>query len=182
MSLLRKYGMATEILFPLISSGSTQFTSGSTGYTPVEGDVKISKDFGAAQNTNALPSYHWMGNGVLWKLSLTASEMQANLVAITVIDASPKAVEDQSILIETYGTSGSGNLNLSDFADEYLKRDFKSVTGEASFSALNAHRANRYFDTSGSTYTVRKEDGVTGAWTAHLLLSTSGSPVTGVTT
>lgn len=191
MSELFKYGVAATIYFPLIKAGSNNFAV-SGDYTHSSGDVKISKDGGAAATATNAPSAITMGNGAIWKLDLTATEMQAGQIVVTVIDATTKAVEDQAILIQTYGNASALHafdldtatqaVTVSDktgfaltstehnnIADALLKRDWSSVTGEAGRSVLNALRFLRNkWSVSGTTLTVTKEDDSTSAWTATL--------------
>lgn len=177
-ALIREYGVATTIYFPLIDAGTQNFAV-SGDYTHASGDTKISKDGGAAANTTNAPAAITMGNGAMWELDLTATEMQAKTIVITIIDAATKAVEDQMIVIETYG-AGNGELDLNDFADALLKRDWTSVTGEAARSVLNALRKLRNkWSISGSTLTVTKEDDSTSAFTETLTTSASTDRITG---
>lgn len=98
MAELRKYGVATKILFPLVERDAVDFAAGVGIFA---GDVKISKDEGAFANTANTPTHE--GNGI-YSLALTATEMQAARIVVTVIDQSATKVwEDQAILIETYG-------------------------------------------------------------------------------
>lgn len=106
MELLRKYGVQTDIYFPLIVAGSNDF-AGSGDYTYAAGDIKISKDGGAAANPTNSPSAIAMGNAAKWKLTLTATEMQAAKIDVVVSDAATKAVEDQMLLIATYGNASA---------------------------------------------------------------------------
>jgi ActR/RegA family two-component response regulator len=67
-------------------------------------------------------------------------------------------------------------------ADALLKRDWAGLTGEASYSVLNALRAVRGpWDTPGGVYTVYKEDGTTVAWTRTLGTDPLGEPITSFT-
>ena len=102
--MLRKYGTATHIYIPIVKASSANFAVGAD-WTPAAGDVKISKDGGAAANVTNLPSAIAMGNGAMWDFSLTATEMQAASVVVIVADSATKAVEDQAIVIETYGNA-----------------------------------------------------------------------------
>lgn len=103
------YGTAVHLQKPIIKAGSTDFAN--TGdWTPVAGDVKISKDLGAAANVTNLPTATAMGNGSLWDFSLTAAEMQARKVRITVCDAATKAVTDVSFEIDTYGDPSAQHI------------------------------------------------------------------------
>lgn len=100
MELLRKYGVLVILPpIPLIDFGATDFES--TPVTFAAGDTKISKDGGAFSNTTNNPVH--VGNG-MYALTLTAVEMQAARIAISIIDQTgPKEWEDQGIIISTYG-------------------------------------------------------------------------------
>lgn len=104
MEILRKYGVQTDFYFPLIKRDVADFAV-SADYTHSAGDVKVSKDGGAAATATNAPSAITMGNGGMWKLTLTATEMQAAKIAITIIDAATKVIEDQMILVSTYGNA-----------------------------------------------------------------------------
>jgi hypothetical protein len=109
MSELRKYGEATTILFPLIARNVVDFN---TAATFASGDTKIIKDEGAAANTTNNPAHE--GNGI-YSLALTATEMQAARIAVTLIDSATKVWEDQAVIIETYGhASAQHALDLDD--------------------------------------------------------------------
>lgn len=172
-ALLREYGVATTIAFPLIKAGTSDFATGSD-YTPVSGDVKISKDEGAANTTaTATPTALTMGNGAIWTLPLTGTEMSASRIYITVIDAATKAVNDQMIIIETYG-AGNGTVEINRWSDGLLKRDWTSVTGEASRSVLNALRKIRNkWSIASTTITYTKEDDSTSAFSSTITVNGS---------
>lgn len=98
-SILRKYGVATDVYVPMIKAGVQDFAQ-AADWTPAAGDTKISKDGGALANLGSNPSH--IGSGV-WKFTFTATEMQAAKIFVSVVDSATKAVEDQAILIDTYG-------------------------------------------------------------------------------
>lgn len=109
-----KYGVARHIYIPVIKRGLADFAVGAD-WTPAAGDVKISKDGGAAANVTNLPTAIAMGNGAVWDFSLTATEMQAAQVVVTVADSATKAVEDQSFIIETHGhASAQFQIDMAD--------------------------------------------------------------------
>jgi len=116
MEVLRKYGEATVVSFPLVDAGSNDFES--TPVTFAAGDTQIAKDEGAFANTTNNPAHE--GNGI-YSLSLTATEMQAARIVVTIIDSATKAWEDQSVIISTYGNASaqhafdldSATVNLS---------------------------------------------------------------------
>lgn len=98
----RKYGVATHIYIPIPKAGSANHAV-SGDWTPAAGDVKIKKDTGAAANVTNLPTAVAMGNSTVWDFSLTATEMEAAQVIVTVSDSATKAVDDTGFIIETYG-------------------------------------------------------------------------------
>ena len=99
MEVLRKYGVATTVIVPLIDRGTQDFES--TPATFAAGDIKIIKDEAASANTTNLPTHE--GHGI-YSLALTAAEMQAARIAITWIDlTATKLWEDQGIILSTYG-------------------------------------------------------------------------------
>ena len=100
--LLRRYGTATQIQFALITAGGTDFESGATF---ASGDVQISKDGGAFANATNSPSH--IGNGI-YALNLTATEMEAKNVVVTVIDQdATKVFEDQMIPLSTLNNASA---------------------------------------------------------------------------
>lgn len=100
--ILRKYNTATaagtHIRIPIPKAGSADFATDSD-WTPAAGDVKISKDGGAEANIGTLPTF---SNGA-WEFQLTGAELTAKTVHIKIVDSATKAVEDQFIVIETFG-------------------------------------------------------------------------------
>lgn len=101
-----KYGVARHIFINVPKAGSANHAVGAD-WTPSAGDVKISKDGGAAANVTNLPTAIAMGNSAIWDFSLTATEMQAAQVNITVADSATKAVDDTGFVIETYGNASA---------------------------------------------------------------------------
>lgn len=174
MALLRKYNTATTIYFPLIDAGTNNFAV-SGDYTHASGDVKISKDGGAAATATNSPSAITMGAGGMWSLALTATEMAAKTVIVTVIDTATKAVEDQMVIIETYG-SNNGEINLWD----WWTFDGSTMTGESRRSPWNGLRKLlNLWSISGTTLTVTKEDDTTTAYTETLTVAAGADSVTG---
>jgi len=108
-AILRKYATATasgtHIRVPIIKAGSNDFAAGGD-WTPQAGDVKVSKDGGAQANIGTLPTY---SNGA-WEFQLTGTELTASQVEIMVVDSATKAVEDQCILVETYGHTSAMHI------------------------------------------------------------------------
>lgn len=106
MPFLSKYGVARHIYIPIPKAGSANHAVGAD-WTPAAGDVKISKDGGAAANVTNLPSAIAMGNSAQWDFSLTATEMQAAQITVIVSDSATKAVDDTGFEIETYGNASA---------------------------------------------------------------------------
>ncbi|UCE90796.1 MAG: hypothetical protein JSV90_05010 [Methanobacteriota archaeon] len=103
MEILRLRNTATTIYFPMIKAGAQDFAQGGD-WGPVSGDCKYSEDGAAFANTTNLPTHE--GSGI-WSLPLVAGELDGKITVISIVDSAPKAVEDQAILICTYGSSGA---------------------------------------------------------------------------
>ena len=179
-ALQRKYGTATTIYFPLIKAGSNNFAV-SGDYTHASGDVKISIDGGAAATATNAPSAITMGNGAMWKLDLTSGELTGKTIAVTIIDATTKAVEDQMILIETYGDN-AGELDMRQFADTLLARSVSGVEASAAEHSLTTLILMALeMSISGTTMTIKRTDGSTTHATKTLTATAGVDPVTGIT-
>ena len=113
---LRKYGAGTDadIYVPIIKRDSVDFAV-SADWTPAAGDVKVSKDGGAAANIGTLPTAVTMGNTAMWKFVFSDAELQCKYLSISVSDSATKAVEDQFFAIETYGHASA--MYKPDFSD-----------------------------------------------------------------
>ena len=88
----------------------------------------------------------------------------------------------EGVLVQTNNDKTGYTLTTADkqaIADELLKRDFNSVSGEAARSMLNALRflRNRWA-VSGTTLTVYAENDTTVAWTATITTDAAADPVT----
>ena len=120
-----KYGVQTVFTFVIPKAGSTDFAA--TGdWTPATADTKISKDGGNVANTTNPPSAVGGTGSVLWTLTLTATEMQAAVIDIQIVDAATKAVADQALKIYTFGNASAKILNdwsadVAQTGDSYAK-------------------------------------------------------------
>lgn len=114
MAFLSKYGVARHIYIAVPKAGSANHAVGAD-WTPVAGDVKISKDGGAAANVTNLPTAIAMGSSAIWDFSLTTTELQAAQVVVTVADSATKAVDDTGFEIELYGNASA--QHVVDLAD-----------------------------------------------------------------
>ena len=106
MEIQAKYGIQQTFYFTMVTAGSTDLAA--TGdWTPAATDANIIKDGGTtAQCTNTITSE----GDVIWSLTLTAAEMQATRIAISIVDSATKAVEDNVLIINT---QFSGQLEAS---------------------------------------------------------------------
>lgn len=171
---LSKYGVARDIIIPIPKAGSADFAIGAD-WSPAAGDVKISKDGGAAANVTNLPTAITMGNGAVWKFQLTADEMQAAQVVVTVVDSATKAVDDQAFIVETYGdSSGQHALDLDTTVDTAVwskaMSELSSVPGVTG-SVLQALEwlfvlARNKREQTSTEETLYKDDGTTEIATA----------------
>ena len=111
---ISKYGVAVHVYIPMIKRGVVDFAV-SADWTPAAGDVKVSKDGGAAANVTNLPVAITMGNTAMWDYSMTATEMQAAKVMVTIADSATKAVEDSMFIVWTHGNaSAQYQVDLAD--------------------------------------------------------------------
>jgi hypothetical protein len=130
-----RYATSQDVYFRMTIRGSTDF-AGTSDWTPAAGDLKFSLDEGAQANTTNLPT----AIGKSWKLTLTTGETTGALLRIDVIDAAPKAVEDQGLDFFTFGN-----------ASAYCPRDIYS-----------ANPAGIKKNTALSNYMFRMSDAATG--------------------
>jgi hypothetical protein len=142
--ILRKYNTATaagtHIRIPVIKASSNDFAT-SSDWTPVAGDVKVSKDGGAEANIATLPTY---SNGA-WEFQLSAAELSAKSVTIKVVDSATKAVEDQYVIIETYGHASA--MYVQDLAASTYNANVTTIAANAiTASALAADAAGEIAD------------------------------------
>ena len=107
-SYMRKYGTGTgaDIYINIPKAASANHAVGAD-WSPAAGDVKISKDGGAAANVGTLPTAVAMGNSAIWKFVFTDAELQAAFVSVTIADSATKAVDDTGFSIETYGNASA---------------------------------------------------------------------------
>lgn len=175
MAEFREYGVETTVNFPLIDFGATDYET--TPVVHAVGDTQVMKDEAPFGNTTN--GFVYEGSGI-YSMTLTALEMQAARVVVTIIDQTgPKAWEDQSVIIDTYGNAAAQhafNLNVAltatTVADATLSLDMASVAAPAARSLLNAVRflRNRW-RILGGTLTVYEEDDATPAWTSVITTS-----------
>lgn len=169
MSELRKYGVllttAKAIKFSLFKQDGLTYATSST-VTFAAGDVQISKDGGAYANIGTLPTA--VGN--TWYLILTAAELTASSVHISISDATATQVWlDADIVVETYGNAAAmhafdlGTASAAQTGDSYarigapvgasISVDLADVPTVAEFNARTLLAAS-YFDANTDSVTV----------------------------
>lgn len=83
-------------------------------------------------------------------------------------------------LLATQGISGPLDAaTYNAMADAVLVRNWQTTdtSSAPNYCTINALRANRNWEVSGSTYRVFKENGTSEAWTATLTTDAAGAPV-----
>lgn len=171
MANMRKYGVTQTIVFPLITFGGTDFVAGASF---VAADTQISKDLGAFANTTNVPTDE--GNGT-YSLVLTATEMQAANIIVTLIDSATKIWEDQALTIDTYGNaSAQHGFDLSIGAIPELAAGIPTATPTLQEAAMLAYMALRNKYTSTATLIEVKDDA--GATIAKATVSDNGTTFT----
>jgi len=96
------WGTAYTFRAPVVKAGSTNYAIVGTDWTPVAGDVKISKDGGAFANIATLPSTVTLSGSAAWTWTLSAAETEATEIVIQVIDQDvTKVIQDQFFRLQT---------------------------------------------------------------------------------
>ena len=204
-AILRKYGLATTLLFPLIERDKVDFIV-SVGAL-VAGDTQISQDEAAFANTTNTAGHE--GSGI-FSLALTAAEMQAARIVVAVRDQdATKVWEDQAILIETYGdvaaqhafdldtaqqqmtvasmladvltSAALSQAAAQEIADELLQRTIANVEPAAGFRTLYgaiASLVNRAKINSSGDLEIYKTDDATLLETLTATTNAQQDPIT----
>lgn len=126
--LLAKYGTAFAVSLPVIKAGTSDFAT-SADYTYAAGDIKVSIDGGAAANITNAPT--WVSGMNALRISLTTAEMSGAQVLVTLVDAATKAVEDQALLVHTFGS-----------ATAHIEADLDVPRLSANMAAINGSTAD----------------------------------------
>lgn len=105
------YGTQDTIHFPIKKAGLSDF-AGSADWTPASGDVLISIDGGDFSGTTNLPSAIGGAGSKGWILTLTAAELTGKQIMVQIVDQGTKVVDDQCILIETFGHASAQENEL----------------------------------------------------------------------
>ncbi len=121
----RKYatGTGADVIIPMIKRGVVDFAV-AADWTPAAGDVKISKDGGAAANIGTLPVFI---TDIGWKFIFSDAELTAARININIVDSATKAVEDQHFSVETYGNAAAQHAFDFNLAEQLIEL---SATGK----------------------------------------------------
>lgn len=184
MEILVERNQAVTIYFPMIKAGSSDFAQ-SSDWTPVGADTQYSVDGAAFSNTTNAPANE---GGGMWSLQLVAAEVNGARTAIKIEDAATKAVEDQALIIQTWGDDSAG-LPFNAIADYVLRRGFQSMIdssrGDAkSFRSLAgavAKLVNRLYR-SGSNLIITEDDDSTTLGTQAMTTNPSADQITDLDT
>lgn len=104
MAEFHKYGTSGKFYFPLLLASTQNFAS--TGaITFSSSDVTIVKDGSTYRNLTNTPTGVAMGSAAVFQVVTSASEMQAEKIAIQIKDETGALVQDQMLIIDTYGSS-----------------------------------------------------------------------------
>jgi hypothetical protein len=175
--LIARYGAAAEF-YVAIGKAKTSDLAVGADWTPAAGDVKISKDGGAAANIGTLPSAVTMGNTAYWKFVFTAAELTAARVMVTVGDAATKAVQDCAFSVLTHGHPLSGLAFLG--AAQICTATGASTTGVAIANDTNldpAAMSAMVYNTGGAKLENRLVDSFNaGTATATFIEPLSNTP------
>jgi len=135
--------------------------------------AKISKDAETDNDTTNTPTAIGSTNRFI-KLVITATEMNADSIAITIADTASGAKEFFALIY-------TDTVQISGISQHLLAIDLSTITSEAARSPLNAFRLlrNKRSVAAGSL-TVTEEDDSTTAWTATVATSAGADPITSV--
>lgn len=184
---------ATLRLYELQSDGTLktfEFAAGANQYTFQAGAITTATD----SMTHRQGSNNTVNTGIHTYVLQTLTGFTAGNTYYAVAEhasGSPKRHVRKfqyggGILADIRSIMGTAVSSINDWADAILKRDWTAVTGEASYSALQALRALRNGPRPGSggdagKIVVFKEDGTTKAFALTPTTDNAAEPITGLT-
>jgi len=138
MAFQRKYNTllvtgTTAIQIPMIKRGLADFAV-SADWTPAAGDVLVVTDGAAVANITNLPtavtgSTTGGRTAGLWEFILTAAELSGKSIRVMISDATTKAVEDNSFIVETFGNASA--MLVADMSLANLPANVTQLLGTA---------------------------------------------------
>lgn len=165
-SFMRKYGEETTIVFPVPKLNDTDFAA--TGdWTPAATDIRITKDAGTLVDcSNTAVAVSGTGS-LLWALTLTATEMEAAVVTLQIVDA---VLEHDAITIETYGNASAQHAFDLDTAVQDV--NLTKISGDTT----PAGNLKLQYDTTGllgDTFPLRQDQGasISGGLAIHTAMA-----------
>ena len=172
----RKYGVQTTVKFTLIDPAGIDIE---TAGACVTGDVKISKDEGTFVNTSNCFTNEGEGD---YSVVLTAAEMQAARITISVKDSAPKVWLDWNFAIETYGNTAAQHevdVDAAGYAKSvdniYLGTVDATLTPTSTvFEAADRTEVTGIFTGQWIKWTSGALKGSTAYITSHVLVSGKG--------
>jgi hypothetical protein len=181
MEILRKRNAGTTVYFPMIKASVLDFATASD-WTPISTDIQHSVDGGAFSilNTN-IPTHEGRG---IWSIPLIASELSGKVTVLAIVDDATKEVEDQAIIIQTYGDDSAG-LSFNVIADHVIRRTFQNAcdssdgdtkTGRSLLGAI-AKLVNKVASSVG-TLTIYEDDDTTSLFTQTVTTDSGADPIT----
>ena len=184
MEVLRERNVATTIYFPMIKAGVLTYAQ--TGdWTPVAADCQFSEDGAAFNNTGSLVVNEGGGG---WSLAVAAAELDGKITVIKIEDAATKAVEDQMIIIQTWGDDSAG-LPLNAVADYVMRRGFQAMIDSSrgdtkSFRSLAGAIAKlvNKLSRSGSNLLITEDDDSTTLGTQAMTTDAGAEHITDLDT
>lgn len=184
MEILVERNQDVTIYFPMIKVGSNDFAQ-SADWTPAAADIQFSVDGGSLANTNALPANEGRGS---WSVALLAAEVVGKRTVINIEDAATKAVEDQELIILTWGDDSAG-IPLNALADFVLRRALASARASSrgdsvifrSLLGMASKLVNRLYR-SGSNLLITEEDDATTFGTQAMTTSDAAEQITDLDT
>jgi len=160
---LRKYGVSTTINFHVYDVDGIDLNETATIGTA---DIDIMKDQGAeAPSTNAATDE---GRG--YSLVLTATEMQAAVVTLYIVDTATKVWLDEVITIETYGNASAQHafdlddanpLSTNTIAEQSQGAPTATPTAEEILSYLYMRLIRNKVTTDSTDHIVFADNGTT---------------------
>jgi len=157
MAEFHKYGTSGKFYVPLLLASTQNFASTSV-ITFASSDVTIVKDGSTYRDLTNTPTGVAMGSAAIFEVVTSASEMQAQKIAIQIKDETGALVQDQMIIIDTYGASSAAHaFDLNQAIENSTMAAVVSVTSDVSGKVAGAVGSVTADVTFSSTSLVRAD-------------------------
>ena len=153
--------------------------------TLAAGDVKVCIDDGAPANMTTLPTVD-ADHTKRVKVSLSASEMNGDVITILFSDAAGSEWDDVMVEIQTASVLIDDLPTATENADSTIRRQMDNVEASSTGDTLDLSslyglvQMAQEASISGTTLTVKKTDGSTTLGTKTVTQDASANPITGV--